>query len=465
MDSINEKKAVDTFPFPYEALSRLQTAISPDIDKEPSYSARSYDNQGRISDVAASLRSKLGYFHTRISSSSFLSDTFSWQVKTAKTSDQDHLLAKAISQADEKDYSLEVDRLATIRTATGKRLDSDDATDFATGTYSYSLTIGSDSNAISIDIDNEIGAPETNRSVLLSIERSINRLGVDVTAELHDKKVRDYNPYRENTYKNVSYLTISSNSTGEDVLFSLSDTSGNLIETMGLDKITNFGQQNQYRLDGVQVQSNANDITIVPGKVSATLFETTDSGKNLLINVKQGYTALADELTQIINDYNKLITWIDDNESVISPSLKTTLFKNLSSINIQDRTLKIETNKNTGNATAVRTDLAPLVNLENKNTIDSDLLSIGLTLNNNGTIDITDGFKTAVSGQLRKVYNALAGTDGFFTKISDAIDTIHGKSENNYVFALNSILYYDANGTDRQSIYKTNSSSIINFFA
>jgi hypothetical protein len=413
--------------------------------------------------VADSLRSKLGLFQTRLASSSFLSDSFSWQVKTANTSDSGKLLAKASSTADEKDFSVEIDTLATLRTSVSEKLASDNATVFETGTYSYDLTVGTDSFGISIDIENKTGAPETNRSVLLDIERSINRLGVDVEAKLHDTKVKDYNPYRENAYKDICFLTITSKTTGEDIKFSLSDTSGDLIEKLNLDRITRFGHKNQYRIDGNQAQSNSNHISIESGNVSAWFSGTTDSGENLQINVKKGKTALASELTQIINDYNELINWIDDNESVISPSLKTSLFKDFSSIATRDRTLKVQTRNNTDKNASL--DFASAVNLENKNTIDKALSDIGLTLKNDGTIDIGNDFSAAVSRNLRDVYEALAGTNGFFTKISQAIDTIHDKNENNYVSAYNSILSYDANGTSRRSIFKTNSSSIISFFA
>ncbi|MCP3875163.1 MAG: hypothetical protein GY699_18665 [Desulfobacteraceae bacterium] len=463
MDSINEKKVAGTFPF--ESLNRFRNAIPLDTDKTSDYSARSFDNRGKISNIAGSLSSKLGYLQTRLTASSFLSDAFSWQVKTAKTSDPAKLLAKATSSAEEKDYSFEIDSLATVRTTNSNRLDSDDATDFKTGTYSFSLTIGTESTAIDVEIESPIGARATNRSVLLSVERSINRLGLDVAAELKDMKVRDYNPYRENAYKDISYLTISSNTTGEDIEFSISDTSGELIEDLGLDKVSQFGTKNQYRVDGAQSQLNSNNITVESDKVSAYLLGETQTDENLKISVEQGRHALASELSQIINDYNDLIGWIDDNDSVISPSLKKVLFKNLSSIVTQDQTLRVNSNGSSNNLGTSHVDFASAITLEKKNTIDRNLTDIGLALNNNGTIDIGDEFSTSVSSQLREVYDALAGTDGFFTKISEAIDTIHGKSESNYVFALNSILSYDANGTNRQSIYKSNSSSIISFFA
>ncbi|MFH2061224.1 MAG: flagellar filament capping protein FliD [Pseudomonadota bacterium] len=463
MDSINEKKLTE--PFPFDSLRRLQNLVPSDIDKTAGYSARSYDNRGRISDVAAALQSKLGYFQTRLSSSSFLSDTFSWQINTAKSADPSRLLAKATSSAQTKTYSIEIDALATARTAVSDKLVSDGVSDFQTGTYSYALTVDSKTYSIDVAVDNPLGDPATNRSVLRDVERSINSLGAGVTASMKDTKAQDYNPYRENAYKDMSYLTITSNVTGDEIDFSLSDTSGSLIEDLNLDRVSQFGTQNQYRSDGDLFAFDSNDVIIESGKVGAYLLGTTNSGENIQVSVKQGRSSLSTELTQIINDYNELIGWIDDNESVISPGLKQELFKGLSSLATQNKTLERKSFEETKHVNSMGSAFRTNLNLENKNSIDSDLLEIGLTLNIDGTLDISEKFSESVNANLRDVYDTLAGTNGFFTHISDSIDTIHSKRESNYVYSFNSILSYDSQGTNRNSIYKSNSVSIISLFA
>ncbi len=463
MDSINENKVTE--PFPFDSLRRFQNTVAPNIDQTSQFSARSYDNRGRISDVAAALQSKLGYFQTRLLSSAFLSNAFSWQVKTAQTSDSSILLAKAAAGAGEKDYSLNIDSLATARTAVSDRLVSDGVTEFETGTYTYTLTLDSTTYSIDVDVENSDDAPLTNRSVLRDLERSINNLGVDVTARLVDTKVRDYNPYRENAYKDMSHLVISGISTGDEIDFSLNDTSGTLIEDLNLDRISRFGLENQYKLNGVSQSFDSNDITIDAGRVEGYLLGVTGLGENVQVNVKQGRAALSNELTQVIEDYNELIRWIDDNESVISSSLKDALFKDLSSLATQNKTVTLEPIEETDSKTAVHIGFSSELNLENSNSIDADLMDIGLTLNMDGTLEISEDFVKNVTAGLRDVYDALAGENGFFTKISDRIDTIHGKSESNYVFSRNHILSYDSEGSSRRSIYKASSTAIINVFA
>ncbi len=466
MDFVNNNKTIGTFPF--DSIRGIENAILSDsgISKDSYFSVRSYDNRGRISDITSSLSSKLGFLQTRFASSSFLSDTFSWQVKTAITSDSDSILAKASSEAEPEDFSIEIDKLATARTATSKKLASDDMTEFETGVYSYDLTIGTDTYSIDFDITNDIGAPESNRSVLLDLERSINNLGVGVEAELYDAKVKDYNPYSENAYKDISYLVVSSETTGEEIDFSLADTNGSLIEDLSLNKVTNLGRKNQYRINGVQDQSDSNNIVVKSDQVSAYLLDTTDEDENLQISVKQDFESLASELVQVINEYNEFINWIDDNNSVINSNLKKTLFNDISSPALEDdETLNIETNNSDDNELSFHIDFASTTQAAQYTTIDAKLIDIGLTLNNDGTIDISDDFSASLAGNMLDTYNTLAGTNGFFTRISEAIDTIYDKNESRYVSSYNSILSYDANGTARQSIYQDNGSAIINLFA
>ncbi len=460
MDSINEKSNIDSFPF--DSLRRFRNFVTPNIEKSSNFTAQSYDNRGRISDIASALRSKLGLFQTRMSSSSFLSDTFSWQVRTASTSDSGKLLAKALPAALEKTYSLEVDTIASTRTAVSDRLVSDDRSGFDEGTYTYDVTVDDDTHSVEVVIEKSGGVLPTNRSVLLDIERSINKLGLDISATLHDISQPDYNPYRENAYKDMSYVSIASNDTGESIDFSIADTSGTLIETLNLDRVRQQGFQNQYRIDGDQGNSDSNTIVVESGKVSAYLLSTTRTGENLQISVAPGTQSLALELEQIIGDYNELILWLDDNDSVISPSLKTALYKELDSITLGNDTLKRSSMAENG---SVSKGFNSIVSSDDDNSVDSDLAQIGLTLKDDGTLEIGDDFKTSVSSDLRGVWDALAGDTGFFTKISQAIGGIYEKNEAGYVYSRNSILSYNTDTGSATAIYQRNQSSLINLFA
>lgn len=461
MDSIKEKSSAD--PFPFESLRRFHNLVSPNIKSGSQFTARSFDNRGRVSDVAGELRAKLGAFRTRLSSSSFLSNEFAWQVKTATSSDTQKLLAKAGQASSEKTYSLEVTSLASSRQAVSDRLVSDERATLDEGTYTYDVTVGDDTHSVEVVIEKNNGVLPTNRSVLLDIERSINKLGLDITATLHDLSRQDFNPFREGGFKDWSYVSISSNDTGEKIDFSISDTSGILIESLNLDQIRQYGFQNDYQLNGDRIRKDDNEIVVETGKVTGYLLGTTDKGQNVRVSVKQGTLSLAGELEKIIEDYNEFIKWIDDNDSIISPSLKTSLFKELNSISLKNMTVKEEPIEDTD---ASHIGFATRVSHDGVNTVDDDLADIGLTLNNDGSISIEEEFSSFVSSDLKGVYDSLAGSNGFFTTVGEAIDAIHGKTEAGYVYHRNSVLSYDkdAEGSVR-SIYQDNSSSIISLFA
>lgn len=465
MDPINENKTAEAFPF--ESLYRLRHVRTPQFDSKSDFNAQSYDNRTRISSIASALQSKLGFFKTRLSSNLFLSGDFSWLVKTAVSGNSSSLLAKSMNGADEKAYSFKIDLLATSRTVQSKRLVSRETTQFSSGNYSYTMTVGNESFSIDLNVDNEADDPLSNRDLLVDIERSINNLGAGITAQLEDVQIRDYNPYRENAIKKLSYLTVKNDNTGDDVDFSLSDTDGEIIDTLKLNQVYQFGAENQYRVNGQVFSSDSNNVVIASDTLGAYLLQNTEPDQILKVNVKQGRNVLSDELIQIIDDHNTLMEWIDENESIISPTLKVQLFKGLSSLATKDQTVTVERFETRPGEEAEEepSGFGTKLNIENHNTIDNSLKEIGLTLNSDGTIDIGDKFSKAVASDLLKVHQALAGENGLFTRIAQSIETIHGRQEDYFVFSFNSILSYSPEGTDRQSIYKENSSSIINLFA
>ena len=95
---------------------------------------------------------------------------------------------------------------------------------------------------------------------------------------------------------------------------------------------------------------------------------------------------------------------------------------------------------------------------------DTSLSGIGLTLNNDGTLEIGDDFTQALQGRLDDVYKALGGKNGFFTQVASGLDAVQERGENDFIYAKNSVLAYDADGSTRRSVYQSGSTDIINLF-
>ncbi|MCP4022687.1 MAG: flagellar filament capping protein FliD [Desulfobacteraceae bacterium] len=457
MDAVTEKNSPSEFP--YESIQHLKTSINSLIGDDTSITAKSYDNRGEISAFTTLLSSKLSSFQRRLATNSFISDTFSWQIRTTVTSDSSGLLAKSSWLAEDKDYTLGVDSLSTARSVGTDKLDSDDASEFTTGTYSFTLADGDDEFSIDIEVSSPIGDLMTNKEVLREIETAINRLPSNVRATLHESKARDYNPFRDGVYKDVAYLTIQSKTTGEDADFSLTDTTGNLIDTLGLDRIRTFGLGSRYTVNGQSNTADSNIVSIDNGKMAAYLLRTTDEDESFTIGIEKDFQTLNTELVNIISDYNNLMQWLDDNNQIINPGLKATLLKDIDSIAVNNKNL---TPVRDSSSMAGRLGSSAMV--KNEDIIDIELEKIGLSINSDGTLDVTDDFFNALRSDLREVHEVLAGDNGFFTKINSAIENIVDKTEGNYVFSRNSVLSYDPI-TGIQAAYRKTAQPLISFYA
>lgn len=440
--------------------SQISTSFAPKIEDQPGPDANTFDNRDKFSDFLSEFRSQFQKFQTRLSTNSFISDSFTRLITTARVSDSDKILAKASSSADEKDYSVDVQRLARARTAVSNTLVSNEVTDFDEGTYSFDLTVGSTSYSLDVEIDQTVTNPDTNKDVLRKIQSAIDDVAdSNIEAFVSEVKRKDFNPYAENVYERASYLTVRNKSTGEEVDFSLQDTSGNLIEELGLDKIRSYGRKNQYTVNGTSSNANSNNISLDSDRLSAVLLDTTPS-KTVNIKVRGGTPTLEKELIDIVADYNNLIEWLDDNRRFVSPDVKIDLFKDVGSTEVNRRVLQ---SKN--DVPVAQGDLSSTVQTEISGTIDHKLIEIGLKLNNDGILEISDDFSSALSRKTKDVYEALAGEKGFFTKIKSAIDDILAQSGERYILEHSNFLTYDSQGENSQKIYRQGVSHLFSLYA
>lgn len=469
MDPVNNNSV--TASFPLDEIRRAGNRVSQAPVTSASYSSQSYDNRSRISETAQTLRANLGGFRTRITSNSFLTETFSWQARTADTSLPAKISPGAPASAEPDTYSLDISRPASGSSAQTQTLDSDDAADIETGTYSFTLAKGSDTWSIDLELENEADDPLTNKELLKEIAQAIEGRNTGLKVTVREYQTMDYE--YEGEYKSVSLLEISSSDTGEDATFSLADTSGSLIASMGLDRLRSFGRDAAYSVDGQAGTNSSNTITLGTDGTFGVITGATDSGENLTVRVRQGTQALAEDLEFLITEYNSLIQWINDNDSVINPTIKDTLFQGLDAAGLEDRTLSWNGNGDgnaTGQSGALRVDRQQVSTPSTLVTaggagIEADLEKIGLTLNNDGTLEINAGFDAAVQGSLQDVYDTLGGESGLFTKIGQAIDTIQESPEGQYVRSRAAVLSYSPDGSDNRPRFQASGSRLVNLFA
>ena len=480
MDSISKRIINSTFPL--DTIRKITNKISYSISAPNSnYSVNVYDNRGKTLDAATNLKSKLKSFKTRLKASSFFSDSFLWNIKTGISSDYQSLLVKASTDAKPDYLSFEIDSIASTRTAISNKLANDNLSTFATGTYSYNLIVNDKTYSDNINLKNDEGDPLSNKEVLQKLNSSINGISHLVQSELHETFKKDYSFNTNGEYKKTSYLVVENKDVGDEINFYFKDTSGNLIEQLNLDKISDPGYKADFTINGVLKESDFNEIKIEDDTLDVFLLNETKTCGNVSVMVKQDYENLANELVNILNDYNDLIEWIDDNNTIIKTNIKKTLFDDISSVAInknlnfdtsaskaakkEENALEmyIESITQTNNKDEYTLDLSSFVKADNTNTLDNDFDDIGLSLKYDGTIDITEEFTESITANFKDIYDTLADDNGFFTKISSAIDEIYDNTENRYIYNRQTVLAYDEKG-NKKSTFLNNSNNLISIF-
>lgn len=201
------------------ASRSLGTRNLPISEDRSGLSVNSFDNRGKSADFLSEFRSSLEKFQKRLTTNSFFSDSFSHNIKTARVSDSDKALASASRATEKKYFSIGIERLAGSRTAVSSRFVSNEVTEFEAGTYSFDLAVNGTSYSLDVEIEKKVSDPDTNLDVLRKVQSAIHFADNNVEAFVSEGKRKDYNPYAENVYERVSFLTVRNKSTG-DILYS-----------------------------------------------------------------------------------------------------------------------------------------------------------------------------------------------------------------------------------------------------
>ncbi|HCY87723.1 MAG TPA: hypothetical protein DHV36_21490 [Desulfobacteraceae bacterium] len=482
MDGVNENTGIST-DFPFESVSKTQTPLV-ETETASDYTAESYDNRSDFSDLVASLTSTLDGFADTLSTSYFFSQEFSWITMTAKTSNSDVATAIAYEDAEENVWVLNAEELAQTRSHTTVSLASEDRSGFDSGTYEFDLTVDGTATAIEYTLDNDDTDPLTNHALLQELATVINGSGADVTATVSQvyKAVSAEYYDDESGLETYSSLKVTAADSGSEESFFIEDTSGDLIDILGLGQTLTFGRNSEYTIDGEAFEFYSTTIDIDGDAVKAYLTGESDRADALgdvsasgitQIETEYGFEAASDHVVNVIGQYNDMISWIDENAYFISKSLKTELFSSFNSGVFDNQTVDFDDN---GAKTFAVVDgeykiydnggATPRVTDTDEDTLASRMAGIGLTLNNDGTLGIDSDFQTNFKSKFRQIYDTLSGDEGFFTKINAEIESIQASDEDRYVYTANHVLVYTADAaTTAKKIYQENVSTLISTLA
>ncbi len=195
-------------------------------------------------------------------------------------------------------FNLEVVSLATPQINTGNFLNST-GHDFKPGSYSFSI----DTAGTSFDFQFDVTRQDNNKTVLTRLSKLINSLHLGINSEVIDSEGR------------TSALKLESEQTGvrdtSDRPFAVSpktdNDSLNMMDLLGIDRITSPAENAQFYLNGVPHQSFSNNFT-VNNSFAVTLNGVSPEHKPLTIGFKPGFEAVADGVNALASSYNNMIS-------------------------------------------------------------------------------------------------------------------------------------------------------------
>ncbi len=301
--------------------------------------------------------------------------------RTAQSSDSGVLTATAWDSfspgtgAAEATYDISVSQLARGQENTGTALAGSDQSAVEAGVNVFTITVEEQDYVLDITV----AADDTNGDILYEISRVINERVSGLSAEMTDD---------EGTVS----LNLTSDATGAEAAFTVSDISGNAVAATGIDNVSVEAADAVYSVDGASLVSEANSVYLDDGAVQVNLYGTGDA----TLEVGPDETAVYNAVTSMANGINSYIDFYNDNSDYLSEDLLTSLNSVL-------------------------------------NDQKSDLASIGITLNSEGYLQIDESTLTsAVNNNPSAVENIFSSFDGFAQEISSYTSGIASESPLSY---------------------------------
>ena len=201
--------------------------------------------------------------------------------------------------SDDESFDINVKQLACSQLNTGNYLQPR-SKHIKPGEYSFDLSINDVIYEFQFKVDNS----ETTNNIQNKIARLINRSNIGLTANI-----------KEDNLGNTA-INIESESTGINgttpVIFSIkSDDASNqtLIDTLGLDRVTQYPANAMFDVDGDERSSMSNSITINKA-YDVKLSKVTE--EPVTISLKADADSIVESLNELVAGYNNLISVTND---------------------------------------------------------------------------------------------------------------------------------------------------------
>ncbi len=342
-----------------------------------------------------------------------------FQARSVSVSDGNLVSASADGSALPGVYTLSIQQLAKASTILSNQLikdGTDVVTVEGTGTKTFRVSVA----GVNYDVTVTVNPGDTNKTILQNIASAINASSASsqVVASVVDDTTT------------TSRLTLTSKSTGLANKITLADTTGTLLNTIGLNSgIQASGTQGGYvyadneldalfTLNGVQITRSQNTISDVLPGVTFTLKGTT-GGTPVSLTVSADSNQIRSKVEAFLNAYNAAIRFLKE---------RTTVTVNRAPASSGLEAVSVVRGALAGEPTFVnllqrlRTAMGnPVSTVQPGN--PSRLSEIGISVAADGTLGLsnTAAFESALADDVAKVADLFATGDGTASRVNDLL--------------------------------------------
>lgn len=221
--------------------------------------------------------------------------------KKAVFSDNDQVVTAKYIGEDEsndsmiEDFTVEVHKLATPQTNTGKYLTNSNRS-LQSGSYAFNIEV----NGLDYEFQFGVKEEDANIDVQNKLARLINNANIGLKAQVL-------------TEKTESALQITSLETGEKgedgLIFRVTDIpegSRGVVAKFALDNVTESPEDSSFAINGVEKHTHSN--TFVAGKVfEITLHDISATGNPAMIGFKTDTEAITEHIETFVSEYNSFL--------------------------------------------------------------------------------------------------------------------------------------------------------------
>lgn len=337
---------------------------------------------------------------------SAISSAAEFQSKSAASSDESVLTAKATTSAANGTYYLTVTQVAQANQLASQTYTSSDAN---IGTGTFTVTFG-DKSSFDVTVD-------STNNTLSGLCSSINKANEGVTASI------------VNTGTNEYKLMLTSNNTGTDYAMTVSSTlSGGTAPTV--DNVVQEAKDCKVTLGSgsgaISVTKSSNTISDLISGVTLNVSEA-DADSQVKLQISNDTSSVETAISDFVTQYNSLMTEIDNNFSYDSDSdTSGTLFGSYQLQSIQQDLQNMVSNTVTGVSSKYNTLAAIGISMgtDGQLSIDDDTLNSALSTNAD---DVSKLFATDmesdssyISYVTSSTSTQASGTDGWNVNITQA---------------------------------------------